>query len=114
MTPQLLHDPLLRVALDALRDELKTQRLAEADDALEQREIVGAAVDLRREAAVDLDDVDRQPLEIRERRIARPEVVECELDAPLLQGLELQVGTLTARDEDALGQLERQQMRRQV
>ena len=37
---EVLDDALLGVALDPFGDELEAQRLAEADDALEQREVV--------------------------------------------------------------------------
>ena len=55
-----------------------------------------------------------KPLEIGERRVARSEVVERELDTAVLQHCELLLRALAARDEHALGQLERQEVRRQV
>src|SRR6266545_6776696 len=111
---EIMHDPLLSIALDSLGDELKPERLPEPDNPLEQREVVHAAVDLGRKAAVDLHDVDREPLQIGERRVAGTEVVERELHASLLQDSKLLLGALAARDEHALGQLERQQATRQV
>src|SRR5436190_3249647 len=111
---QFPHDALLSKSLDPFSHELKPERLPQADDSLEEREIRCAAVDLGGEAAVDLHDVDRKSLQIGERRIARPEVVERELDTSFLQHCELLLRALTARDEHALGQLERQEAGRQV
>ncbi len=111
---EVLHDALLRNALDSFGYELKSERLPQADDSLEQREICCTGVDLGGEAAVDLHDVDRKSLEIGERRVARSEVVERELDTSVLQHCELLLRALTARDEHALRQLERQEVWRQV
>src|SRR6266516_4967626 len=108
VTTEILHDPLLGTALDSLGHELESERLAEAHDSSEERKILHTTVDLCGEAAVDLYDVDRKTLKIRERCIARAEVVEGELDAAVLQEVELLLGALAARDEHALGQLERQ------
>src|SRR5882762_6819357 len=114
MAAEALHDSLLSIALDSLGHELEPERLPQAYDSLEECEVGGAAVDLGREAAVDLDDVDRETLKIGERCVTRAEVVEGELDASVLQGGELLLGPLAACDEHALGQLERQQVRGQV
>ncbi len=103
----------MSVALDPLCYELQTEGLPQADDALEECEIGCTGVDLRGEAAVDLHGVDREALEIGERRVACPEVVEGELDASLFQHRELMLGALATRNEDALRQLERQEVWRQ-
>src|SRR6266540_3306306 len=108
------HDPLLSMALNPLGHELKSERLPEADDPLEERKVVRAAVDLGGEAAVDLHDVDRESLQIGERCVAGAEVVERELHASLLQDGKLLRSALAARDEHALCQLERQQVTGQV
>src|SRR3954468_18711169 len=102
MAAEVLHDSLLSVAFDSFGDELEAERFPQTNDSLEKGKIGRAAVDPGGEAAVDLHDVDRQPPEICERRIAGTEVVERELDAAILQGVELLLGALAARDEDAL------------
>src|SRR6266851_720227 len=63
---EVLHDSLLSATLDSFRHELEPERLPQAHDSLEEREIGRAAVDLGRKAAVDLHDVDRKTLEIRQ------------------------------------------------
>jgi hypothetical protein len=105
---------LLSNALDPLSHELKPERFPQADNSLEEREIRRAAIDLGGEAAVDLHDVDRESLQIGERRVARPEVVQRELDTPVLQHDELLLRALAARNEHALRQLEREEVWRQV
>src|SRR5207248_2195722 len=63
---QLLYDRVLARALDALRDESRAERRAEADDRVQQRLARFVLVDRGGEAAVDLHDVDRQPLQVDE------------------------------------------------
>ncbi len=62
------------------------ERLAEPDDGASQRRAVGAVADLLDERLVDLEDVDREALQVAERRIAGAEVVDGE---PHAQRLEL-------------------------
>ena len=70
-------------------------------------------LDVRREAPVDLDDVDRELPQVRERRVARPEVVEREDDAEILDLLQRPGDALVGGEQRALGQLEREQVRHQ-
>src|SRR5205085_5613407 len=91
-------------------DEVELQRVAEVDDALEEYEVTVFGADVRREAPVDLDDVDRELPQVRERRVARPEVVECEDDPEVLDLLERPGDTLVGREQRALGELEREQV----
>ena len=58
------------------------------------------------EAAVDLQEVDREVLEIAERRQAGAEVIERELAAELLQRLDEAVRLREARDRRGLRDLE--------
>ena len=51
---------MLCVCLDALGDEVEPECVAEVDDPLQQYEVGGCGVDPVGEAAVDLDDVDRE------------------------------------------------------
>ena len=109
-----VHDSLLGVTLDALGDELEAECLAEPNDSFQQREVFRPGVDLRGEAPVDLHDVDRQALEVGERCVPGAEVVERQLDASLLESGELQLDAIAGGDENAFGELESQERRRQV
>src|SRR6266702_4800904 len=71
---QLLH------GLDSLRDHPQPERMRERD-----RRVVPVFVGLAYERAVDLKAIDRQPREIAQARIARPEVVHGDLHAQLFQ-----------------------------
>jgi hypothetical protein len=104
---------VLRRSLDSLRHELEPEGVPEADDSAQKGERVLARVDVRGEAPVDLHDVDRQRLQVRERGVPRPEVVERQRHAALLQSSELLLDAVDGGDQDALGELERQEVRRQ-
>src|SRR5436305_147217 len=54
----------LTLGLDALRDGAQLQRLREPNDRSRQSGVLRAPVDSRHEGAVDLQDVDREALEI--------------------------------------------------
>ena len=71
----------LRRVLDALRDHIHPQRVGEADDRTDDRGVVGIDADTVDERAVDLQDVDREPFQVREGREAGPEVVDRDLHA---------------------------------
>ena len=66
------------------------------------------------ERAVDLDRVERQVLEVRQGRVAGPEVVEDELDAELAQRPQRSRPGLRLVHQDALGDLELEQVGRQA
>ena len=63
------------------------------------------------ERLVDLHDVDRKVLEVAERRVSGPEVVEGQRDPEALELAEHDEGPLAVLDEDALGELERHPVR---
>src|SRR5271165_5599424 len=56
--------------LDALGDGLKVQRVSELDDGLGKHAAVCGLPDIVNEGLVDLQDVDREPLQVAERGIA--------------------------------------------
>ena len=66
------------------------------------------------ERPVDLHRVDRELLEEHQRRVARPEVVERELDAELVQLVEEPPGRVQVSEEELLGDLEGEQRRVEV
>ncbi len=65
------------------------------------------------EAAVDLDVVDRQILQVGQRAYARAEIVQRELAAEFLQRAHEDLRLLEIADRRRLGQLEAQHARRQ-
>src|SRR5919204_37281 len=81
LTAEVLQRPLLFRQLDALGDDLQRQACAQGDDRGLQRDVLARAD----ERPVHLQDVDREPTEVAERRVARSEVVHREADAEPLQ-----------------------------
>src|SRR5229473_1647649 len=61
---------------DALGDDRAFQRLREAENAGDDRRVALHKRQSRNERSVDFDGIDRQPLQVRERRIIRAEVVQ--------------------------------------
>ena len=73
----------LTVRLDALRRDLKLQASSQADDGGDDRLVVGILLQVPHEAAVDLDMIDRELLQMGQRGVAGAEIVESDLDAML-------------------------------
>ena len=71
--------------LDTLGDGLHVEGPAQADDRSQQRELLLAAIGAAHERPVDLEHVDREPVEVAERGISGPEVVDREPDAERLE-----------------------------
>src|SRR4029450_7161039 len=90
MAAELAQAPELDLALDALGHDLQAQRAGDLHDGggdrrvLVLRALVPRAAP-RDERAVDLDDVEREALEARQRRVAGAEVVDEDLHADLAQ-----------------------------
>src|SRR5688572_2045261 len=102
-TAQYLDD--LRV-LGPLRNRLlagQVPDLVDRADHLAVDRVVQHALD---EAAVDLEEIDREMLQVAERREAGAEVVERELAAELLEGLDEAARLREVRDGRCLGDLE--------
>src|SRR5690606_25122303 len=76
LAPELLEAARLLLQLDSLRDRLQLQRAAERDDRAHQRWLDALVSHVVDERLVDLEDVDREALQVAERRVARPEVVD--------------------------------------
>ena len=60
---------------------VQPERLAERHDRVGERPLARAAVGRTDEVAGDLEDVDREPAQVAERRVAGPEVVDRDPDA---------------------------------
>ena len=95
-------------ALDALGDDLEPEAAREVDRGAHDQQVVDVADDAGDERAVDLDLVERQPLEVGERGVAGAEVVEREPDAERAQPVEHLVGAPGVGHDRVLGQLARQ------
>ena len=74
--------------LDTFGDDGEVQRLGEADDRAHDRLALGVPAETVDERAVDLQRVDREPLEVGERRVAGAEVVDDEVHAELADRVE--------------------------
>ena len=98
------HELLSRVlVLDPLGDHGEAQAVGELDDRAKDRLGMGP-VHVRDERAVDLQGVERQPAEARERRIADAEVVDHDhADAQAPDGLDRLPDRLVRRAERGLG-----------
>ena len=66
----------LDLALDALGDDLQAERAGDLDDGGDDRRVLVLGADAVDERAVDLDDVEREALQARQRRVAGAEVVD--------------------------------------
>ena len=96
----------LLARLHPLGDHLELQALGERDDRLRDRGVVGVGRDVLDERLVDLEGADREALEVAERGVAGPEVVDREPDAEAIERVQLGDRLLGAAHDAALGQLE--------
>src|SRR5690242_20253548 len=84
--PKIADEVQVIMSLDALGAGIHTQRLGEGDNGADDRRVaVGRRGGPAHEALVDLDLVERRFLQIAERAVASPEIVEREAYAELLQ-----------------------------
>src|SRR5690606_19401899 len=82
---QRAQEAVLLAGLDALRRHTQAQALAQGDDRPQQVDVLTrrAVAQLVDEAAVDLQAVERQLAQVRERRLSHAEVVERDVNAHL-------------------------------
>ena len=107
---------LLALGLDTLADDAQLQGMGEADDGADDRVTLPAAlvvVEPSDERLVDLDRVDREAGQVRQRRVAGPEVVEGEGHAELVQRSDGLVRAVRLVEQRGLGELEAQPLGRQ-
>ena len=87
--PALAAEPLEQLqlvgVLDALGDRPQPQGPAHPQHRVHQHGAIGMRVDAVDEALVDLQHVDRELLQVRQRRVPRAEVVERDADPELLE-----------------------------
>ena len=86
-------------------------RIGKGRDRANDREAFALDVDVADEAAVDLDDVERQRTQVRQRREAGPEIIQREADALVLEAGDDAPRELDIRKQRALGDLDHQPFR---
>ena len=79
----------LTARLDPFGDHLESQAFRQRDDCLRDRSVVRIGGDVLNEGLVDLERLDREALEVKQRRIAGAEVVDRQTDAEAIQRLQL-------------------------
>ena len=97
-------------ALDAFRDRHEPERVRDLHDGPDEQR-ARPAEDVAHERAVDLQQVDRELLEVRERRVAGAEVVDGEPHAEVAQAPQPDRRRGRVLHERALGDLEDQALR---
>ncbi|HEY4230178.1 MAG TPA: hypothetical protein VGO79_08390, partial [Thermoanaerobaculia bacterium] len=95
--------------LDSLGDHRQTHRATEVDDAARERRESGRARVVKK-GAVDLQDVDRQALQVGERRVSGAEVVDADVEAQVPQGPQGVDRRADVGHQHALGHLEAHQV----
>src|SRR5438132_3814974 len=75
--------------LDALRHNFQAEVVPEIDGRADDRRTVAVRRHVQDEGLIDLNLLDREALEVRQRRVARPEVIDRDLDAGLMQALQV-------------------------
>ena len=98
----------LVLAFDALGHHAHAEGLAEPEHRTHQRGIVAAVRDSLHEAPVDLELRDREPLQVGERGVPRPEVVDRDAHPTVLQLGEQVVRTPGVGQHQVLGDLQGQ------
>ena len=82
--------------------------MRQAHDSLHQRLHAGVPIDVQHETLVDFQVVDRQTLQITERRITRPEIVDGDAHAQAPQFGDLPCGVLRVPHQHSLGEFQLQ------
>jgi hypothetical protein len=98
------------LGLDALGHHAQVEVVRELDRRAHDRGVGGVDGHLDHERLVDLDRVDRQALEVGERRVARAEVVDAERQPDLAQAHQRRLGARRVGHQHRLGDLELEQL----
>src|SRR5580658_3497929 len=106
MTTQRLEPPDLLTALHTFCDHRKTQRVAESDDRPDDCSVVVPSVQVGDEAAIDLETLDGEPLQVTERGVPGAEVVYLDMEAQLSNPLQDRNGFTRLTHKSALGDLQ--------
>ena len=105
---------MLIEAFDPLGGGLHAERVGNIDDRADDRAGAALGVDIANEASVDLDLVQREALQIGQRRVPGAEVVHGDAHAEFLEVLQHLVGMGAVVEEQALGDLDLQPVRLQA
>src|SRR5262245_35864287 len=97
--------------LDALGHHPEAELAGHGDGGARDRGVLGGARDPAHEGLVDLEDVDRELLEVGHRGVAGAEVVDGEAHAESTDGAELAEDLGVAAQDPALAELELEQPR---
>src|SRR5580658_1563051 len=92
--------------LDLLGDHLEVERARELDHRGHHRLVHGVAREIAHEGAVDLQEIHRQILEVRERADARAEIIQSELTTHAVQHADETPRVIEIGDHRVLGDLE--------
>ena len=98
---------------DAFGDNFEFQVVGHGDHRGGDFHVVLVVRDFVDEAAIDLDDVDREFLQIAQRRVPGAEVIHGQGQAQALELVELQMRIFGGFQQQAFGQLEFEQTGRQ-
>ena len=101
----------LRGGFDALADNFQAERAAERDDRFRDRATAAAAAKTRNEASIDLENVDGEPLEAAQRRVAGTEVIDRQKVPALAEGLQRGQRCVGSMHRGTLGQLQLETIR---
>src|SRR3569623_1790637 len=96
--------------LHALRHHVEAQAPRHGDDGGDDGRVVLIGLHVADEGAVDLESLDREALEIAQRRIARAEIVDGEAHAHAVERGDIVARDLVALHQHALGDLELEQL----
>ena len=112
-TTELAKHAELLLRLDPLGDDRQPERAAQGDDRPGERPGLGIVrlAGLADQLAGDLEAVDREPAQVGERRVPRPEVVHGDPDTELAEGVQRHDRRLGIAEHGGLGHLEGQDVR---
>jgi len=114
VTTELLQQGQLCVGLDTFGHHPDAEAVRQRDGGLDDGGVVLVETETVGEGAVDLEHVDGEPFEIRERREPRTEIVERETDARVVQVAQGAAGLWSIVDQRSFGELEIDARRRQA
>ena len=97
MRPVLGQELHLVERLDSLRNDVQVEHTAQVDEGTGDRRALAVATHVAHERLGDLERLDREPLQVAHRRVARAEVVDRDADAELPQQLQSRAGRVPCR-----------------
>src|SRR5689334_10900836 len=98
----------LMLGFDALDEHRQAKRTAERHHRLDDHAAIGGAAERGHEALVDLDLVERKPLQVAEVGITGAEIVKCDTYAELVQILDALDHLVRVVDQHAFGNFQYQ------